>query len=171
MNFKTITWRSRLIGTSWLALGSLAFSGCALNNGSMQNGSMFSANQFGPATTSLTEPIISQGTQDNVKPPQLDGGQNSKVVVRAQDTTPSSPTPVQPGVDPYATKVGAPQFVPPGQPIYGPTTTYPQQESGNSVIPSIPNLYPNPGDPNAPNSLVPDYFADIDIIAQEAEHR
>ena len=169
-----------MLGASCLALCLLAANGCALNSGPLQDNSFLSTTQYSPPVSPQAAPLISQTTQETDQPPRSNSADRSSVVIRAQDTAPAIPA-AQPVADPYATNVAAPQFVAPGQPIYGPTTANPQQEFGNSVIPSSPNLYPNPGDPNAPNLLIqpsppsglvqgfPDYFADIDIYAQEAQ--
>ncbi len=98
--------------------------------------------------------------------------------MRAQD--PAAQTTL-PAADPYSSNVGGPQFVPPGQPVYGPTTNFAPQDYGTGVIPSLPGQYPNPGDPNALNPLVqpyppsglgrnfPENYADIDVSATESQ--
>ncbi len=180
MNVTMINWRSRWLGARWLALGFLAANGCALNSGPLSNSALLSSTHYAPAIPLPTAPILSSGPQESVQARRAGSGNDSSIVVRAQDTAAANPT-SQPAGDPYATTVAAPQFVLPGQQVYGPPTTNPPQELGNAIIPSNPNQYPNPGDPNAPNPLLqpippsglvqnfPDYFADIDIYAQEAQ--
>lgn len=118
-----------------------------------------------------------------VSPPSgqpLGAATGSQVIVRAQDpTTPAAPTLPQTGGDPYASTVSEPQFVPPGQGVYGVSPTYVPTQDG--VLPNNTTVFPTPGDPNALNPLVqpmpptgayqgfPDQFADIDAYVQEAQ--
>lgn len=179
MNWMTKTWQPRTLGASWIALSLLAAAGCATNSGSLINGSSFAQPQYFPPATPPTGVTPTQTPQEGVSTIPAAANDNSSVVMRAQDSVPSTPPATPAGTDPYAANVSGPQFIPPTQPVYGqPPAT---QEFGNSVIPSSPNQYPNPGDPNALNPLVqpvppsglvqdfPGYFADIEIHAQEAQ--
>lgn len=181
MSYSTATWRSAWRGAALSVAVALTLSGCALNRATSPNASMYSSNPYYSAPMAPPVGSSPQLGQAGVGGVPTNQGIDTGVVVRAQDSVPANTIPPPPGGDPYATNVGGPQFVPPGQNPSAATATTPMQQEGTTVIPSSPNVYPNPGDPNALNPLVqpvppsglvqnfPDYFADIDVYSQEAQ--
>ncbi len=166
MNLTTNKLRLRQRVAVLLAMSILAGNGCAINQRNGMAGSPF------PSSQNVSAPIVE--SIPRTATPQSDSG----VVLRAQD--PAAPM-MTPGADTYSRTVGGPQFVPPNQSGYVPTTSFAPQDNGTGVIPSLPGQYPNPGDPNALNPLVqpyppsglgrnfPENYADIDVSVMEAQ--